>query len=328
MDINYIIKRIFTDLSSDEFNEISLKIFLHQYDHNKIYTQFVDCLSIHPKKIKHFTEIPFLPIRFFKTQQIITGNVKPEKIFSSSGTTGMERSQHFVADISVYEKSLKKGFENFYGNIKDYCLVALLPSYQKNSSLIYMTDKLIHETNYIESGFYDDNEKVIDVLKNLSKKKIKTILLAVSYALLDLADISEFDFHDVIIMETGGMKGRKKEIIRSELHEILKKRFHVNTIHSEYGMTELLSQAYSKGDGNFFTPPWMKILIREMNDPFHFIENKKTGGINVIDFANIHSCSFISTEDLGQLNDDGSFQVIGRFDNSDVRGCNLMVSTM
>lgn len=327
MQIKTLKNKIFEIQNDNEFNEISLEIFRLQYKNNHIYKQFIDINGFKISKINNFREIPFLPIEFFKTHKILSSNKIPDIFFESSGTTGFTKSRHFISDIELYENSFIKGFEYFYGNIQDYCLIAVLPNYQeqKNSSLIYMINKLIQLTNNKESGFYLYNlEHLSKELVKLKEKNIKTILFGVSYALLDLAEKYPVNISNAIIFETGGMKGRRKEMIREELHNILKKSFNVNAIHGEYGMTELLSQAYSKGNGLFYTPKWMKILIRETNDPFTIAENNNTGGINIIDLANIESCSFIATQDLGKLNIDGSFEISGRFDNSDIRGCNLM----
>jgi len=279
--------------------------------------------------VKTINDIPFLPVELFKTHAIKTGGFKAQKTFLSSGTTGMSQSKHFVKDVSLYELSYLNAFKHFYGAIEEYCVLGLLPSYleREGSSLIYMVDDLIKKSKSSESGFFLDNHKeLIEILAKNIRNKQKTILFGVSFALLDLAESCQIDLSDVIIiMETGGMKGRRKELTRDELHGIYKESFKVSEIHSEYGMTELLSQAYSKGNGVFKTPEWMKILIRDVNDPFHFLEDNNTGGINVIDLANINSCSFIATQDLGKCTDEG-FEVLGRFDNSDLRGCNLLIS--
>ena len=278
--------------------------------------------------MKEVSDIPFLPIEFFKTHQIKTGDFEHEETFLSSGTTGANHSKHLVKDLSLYEDSYINAFKQFYGNIEDYCVLGLLPSYleRKGSSLIYMVDDLIRRSNHNESGFFLDNQaELIEILKKNVENNQKTILFGVSFALLDLAESYQIDLSDVIIMETGGMKGRRKELTRTELHAIYKNSFGVANIHSEYGMTELLSQAYSKGNGLFKTPRWMKVLIRDINDPFSYLQVNKTGGINVIDLANINSCSFIATQDLGKYSAEG-FEVLGRFDNSDLRGCNLLIS--
>ena len=320
---------IFNINSEEEFNPVSLAVFNYQWNYNIVYQQFCNYLKINPNEIKLIEQIPFLPIEFFKSHPIKTSNFEAEQIFLSSGTTGTAQSKHFVKDVGLYETSFTKAFHHFYGNIEDYCVLALLPSYleREGSSLVYMVDKLIQLSNHQKSGFFLKNEQeLIEILQKLIKNEQKTILFGVSFALLDLAEKYQIDLSQLIIMETGGMKGRREELTRTELHAIYKKSFNVSEIHSEYGMTELLSQAYSKGNGIFTTPNWMKILVRDINDPFSFVENNKTGGINVIDLANINSCSFIATQDLGKKITKNEFEVLGRFDNSDIRGCNLLVS--
>jgi phenylacetate-coenzyme A ligase PaaK-like adenylate-forming protein len=327
MQLNTLKNKIFGIQNDTEFNEIALEIFRYQYNNNHIYKQFIDINDFKISEINHYKNIPFLPIEFFKTHKILSSNIIPEIFFESSGTSGMTRSRHYISNINLYEKSFLKSFETFFGNIANYCLIALLPNYQeqKNSSLIYMINKLITATQNNDSGFYLYNlENLANKLIDLKEKKQKTILFGVTYALLDLAEKFPVNIPEAIIFETGGMKGRRKEMIREELHNTLKTAFKVNTIHGEYGMTELLSQAYSKENGRFYAPKWMKILIRETNDPFSILDNNKTGGINIIDLANIESCSFIATQDLGIHFEDGSFEISGRFDNSDIRGCNLM----
>ncbi|MGE0090476.1 MAG: acyltransferase [Bacteroidales bacterium] len=324
-----LIKSIFSIKNMDEFESLCLKIFSFQAQSNPVYKEFLYHLNIDPLKINTLNKIPFLPIDFFKSRRVISGSNSSEKVFFSSGTTGITRSSHFVTDLSVYEQSFITGFELFYGPIKEYCILAVLPSYLENesSSLVYMADHLIRLSGHSESGFYLNNHNdLLSQLKKLENASQKTILLGVSYALLDLAEKSPIKLNHTLIMETGGMKGRRKELTRSELHSILTSKFGVKTIHSEYGMTELLSQAYSKGNGKFHCPPWMKIIIRDTYDPFSFVDIGKSGGINIIDLANINSCCFIETKDLGKLNPDGSFEVSGRFDNSDIRGCNLLIA--
>ncbi len=318
-----------------QFEEMALSVFRHQAKECEVYAKFLAGLSVLPETIQKVEEIPFLPIEFFKTQEVKTTEAdKKPIIFTSSGTTGMVQSKHFVSDVSVYEKSYLKGFELAYGNIQDYCVLALLPSYleRDGSSLIYMMEDLIKKSNHPDSGFYLNNyDELISKINLLETNSQKIILIGVTYALLDLTEQfplwkrGQGDLKQITVMETGGMKGKRKEMVREELHSNLCKGFGVNKIHSEYGMTELLSQAYSKGDGIFNCPPWMKILIRDTNDPFSYLPINKTGGINVIDLANINSCSFIATQDLGKLHSDNSFEVLGRFDNSDIRGCNLLV---
>jgi len=265
---------------------------------------------------------------FFKTSEVVAGDPKSEITFSSSGTTGSETSKHLVKDILLYQESYLSAFEYFYGQISDYCILALLPSYleREGSSLIYMVDDLIKKSSHPDSGFHlDDLDGLQIKLHRLDAQSTKIILIGVSFALLDLTEKFRFELKNTIVMETGGMKGRRKEIVREELHRLLQEGFGVQDIHSEYGMTELLSQAYSNGNGVFKTPPWMKVLIRDTEDPLSFIMDKKTGGVNIIDLANINSCSFIATQDLGKVYKNGSFEILGRFDHSDIRGCNLMV---
>ena len=320
--------KIFSISSINEFKNIALEIFHYQYDNCELYRSFVNYLGVKLKDVNHYKKIPFLPIEFFKNRRIYSSSKPVEKIFRSSGTTSSELSNHYIADISVYYKSFRTSFELFYGNISDYCVLALLPSYleRQDSSLIFMVKDLINRSNDENSGFYLDNyQKLAEKLNELNYKNRKVLLIGVTFALLDLAEKYSFKLPDIIVMETGGMKGRRKEITRDEVHRILCKCFNVNSIHSEYGMTELLSQAYSKGGGIFHTSPWMKILIRDVNDPLTLLENNKTGGINIIDLANYNSCSFIATQDLGKLHPEGFFEVLGRFDTSDIRGCNLMI---
>tara|TARA_R110002073_G_scaffold157738_2_gene313142 strand:- start:10793 stop:11773 length:981 start_codon:yes stop_codon:yes gene_type:complete len=319
---------IFNINSQSQFEEIALKIFRHQFENNKVYRSFCDLLYKHPSEVKTIKEIPFLPIQFFKSHRVISSIKGIQETFTSSGTTGKISSKHFVTDIDLYEQSFRKGFQHFYGNIEDYVVLALLPSYleRDGSSLIYMVNDMIANSKQPESGFYLNN---LDALKNtlidLESRNKKTLLIGVSFALLDFVETYRLELKNTIIMETGGMKGKRKELIRAELHKTLKQGFGVNTIHSEYGMTELLSQAYSKGNSIFKTPPWMQILTRDTEDALTIQAYGKTGGINIIDLANINSCAFIATQDLGKVYKDGSFEVMGRFDNSDIRGCNLMV---
>ena len=319
---------VFNINSTDEFKEMALAVFNYQFAKNEIYRNYTIALKINPDKITELEQIPFMPIEFFKTQKVISGlenKNKESMLFTSSGSIN---SKHYVSDISIYEKSFRNGFEYFYGNIDEYCILALLPSYleREGSSLIYMMEDFIKTSNNPSSGFFLHNyDELIVILKQIESENKKTILVGVAYALLDLIEKQNFKLKNTIIMETGGMKGKRKEMVREELHAVLCKGFGVDVIHSEYGMTELLSQAYSKGDGIFNCPPWMKILIRDTNDPFTFLPHQKTGGINVIDLANINSCSFIATQDLGKSYADNSFEVLGRFDNSDIRGCNLMM---
>jgi phenylacetate-coenzyme A ligase PaaK-like adenylate-forming protein len=322
-------ERIFNISSQDEFIEAALAVFNYQYEHNPVYNQYITALGKERGRVKDLTDIPFLPVEFFKTHRIITGSTTEEMIFESSGTTGTMPGRHFVTDLSLYERSFSEAFNLFYCSPADLIIMALLPSYTErgSSSLVYMADKLIRESNHPLSGFYKANsDSLITAIKKGRAGEKKILLLGVSFALLGLAESLSPDLSGVIVMETGGMKGRRKEMIRPELHDILKKKLNIDTIHSEYGMTELLSQAYSSGGGIFYSPPWMRILLRDPQDPLSLhTKTETTGGINIIDLANINSCSFIATGDLGRLHHDGGFEVLGRFDNSDIRGCNLLV---
>ena len=320
--------KIFNIKNQSSFNKYCLDIYHFQYRNNLVYKKFCNMICENPMNINEITKIPFLPISFFKTKKILSVD-KFEKVFYSSGTTINSRSKHFISDLKLYEESFIKNFKNNYGELNKYTIIALLPNYYENesSSLIYMVEKLIKLTKSNESGFFlDDYTNISKKLNQLdSKNDRKTILIGVPYALLDLLDFNQFCFNNTIIMETGGMKGRRKELVRNELHEKLKSGFGVNQIHSEYGMTELLSQAYSKGNGIFSTPAWMKVLIRDVNDAQNLNFNKKSGAINIIDLANYNSCSFIATDDMGKFVSESEFEVIGRIDNSDVRGCNLLI---
>lgn len=321
-------QNIFTISSQKEFEKIALKVFRYQHENNKVYREFCDFLNTDVQKVKSLEKIPFLPIQFFKSRYVLSSQDKIQETFTSSGTTGMITSQHLVTDVSIYEQSYRSAFSNFYGNIEDYVVLALLPSYleRKGSSLIYMVKDLIEMTNNENSGFYLHNyDELIAKLIELDSSGQNVLLIGVTYALLDLIEKQNFQLKNTIIMETGGMKGKRKEIIREELHNILCNGFGVNSIHSEYGMTELLSQAYSMGNGIFECPSWMQILIRDTEDALTYVDYGKTGGVNVIDLANINSCSFIATQDLGKKYSNNSFEILGRFDNSDIRGCNLMV---
>ena len=320
-------KEIFNITNYMDFERLALKVFRFQYENVTVYRDFCSHLKITVSEVKTIRQIPFLPIQFFKNNSIIAEGFSEEMIFTSSGTTGSTTSKHYVSSLKMYEESFQKAFKNQYGSPSNYAILALLPSYleREGSSLIYMAENLIEKSNNPHSGFYlNEMDALVEKLEFLEKNNQKTLLIGVSYALLDLIEKKKFNLENTIVMETGGMKGRRKEMIKEELHEILKSGFGVGQIHSEYGMTELLSQAYSVGDGIFSCPPWMKILTRDPEDALSAIEGK-TGGINIIDLANLYSCSFIATQDLGKTNKDGTFEVLGRFDNSDIRGCNLMV---
>ena len=319
---------IFSISNNKQFEKIALQVFRFQYENNLVYQQFCDLIKVDKGSVKKINQIPFLPISFFKSHDVVANQNEIEVTFTSSGTTGIITSKHLVTDVSLYEESYRKAFSQFYGNIKDYAVLALLPSYleRTGSSLIYMIKDLIQLSNNENSGFYLHNHNdLIEKLIDLEKKDKNIILIGVTYALLDLIEKQNFNLKNTIIMETGGMKGKRKEMIREELHDQLCKGFGVSAIHSEYGMTELLSQAYSLGNGIFECPNWMQIHIRDTEDALSYLKNGKTGGVNVIDLANINSCSFIATQDLGKKYDNNTFEILGRFDNSDIRGCNLMV---
>lgn len=319
---------IFNISSQKQFEKIALKVFRFQYENNAVYRQFCELLKVEKGSVKLLQEIPFLPIQFFKSHEVLSDEKPVQEIFTSSGTTGMITSRHLVTDVTLYEESYRKAFSEFYGNIEDYAILALLPSYleRQGSSLIYMVQDLIQLSNNTNSGFYLHNhDDLIAKLIELEEQEQNVILIGVTYALLDLIEKQKFNFSNTIIMETGGMKGKRKEMIREELHQQLCDGFGVSAIHSEYGMTELLSQAYSLGNGIFECPSWMNILVRDTEDALTYVDYGKTGGINVIDLANINSCSFIATQDLGKKYPNNSFEVLGRFDHSDIRGCNLMV---
>ena len=323
-----MINNIFSIKNEIEFNKKALEVFNHQFKNNKVYRSFCDLLYIHPSDITKIEDIPFLPIQFFKQRKVVSSLDKVDELFTSSGTTGSITSKHYVTDINLYKQSYLNGFHHFYGDIEDYTVLALLPNYleRKGSSLVYMVDDLIRKSKQEESGFYLNNlEDLAKKLTQLNHQHKKVLLIGVSFALLDLIEKHQFRLTNTIIMETGGMKGRRKELIRNELHQLLSAGFGVEKIHSEYGMTELLSQAYSIGNGIFETPPWMKILTRDTEDALTIQPTGNTGGINVIDLANYNSCSFIATQDLGKTHHNNTFEIIGRFDNSDIRGCNLMV---
>ena len=306
------------------FEKRALRLFKEQSQKCLPYHQYLKLLKIDIESISSLAEIPFLPIQFFKTHSIITNGKKSAISFISSGTTGMQHSQHLVADLSIYEYSFRTAFELFYGDIEKYRFLALLPSYleREGSSLIYMCEDLIKRGKHPQSGFYLNN---LGELSEILKEDKPTIIIGVTYALLDLAELGPFQLNNTIIMETGGMKGKRKEMLKDELHQTLSNAYGVDLIHSEYGMTELLSQAYSKGNGRYSTPHWMRVFCRDIEDPFSLTNNGKTGGLNIIDLANINSCAFIATQDLGRVFSDQSFEVLGRFEQSDIRGCNLLV---
>jgi hypothetical protein len=327
-EAEHIREKIFKIKNSSDFDECALRIFKYQFSNNPVYHSFITSLGRNSSEVSIPDDIPFLPVEFFRNHKVTTGNFPAEIIFESSGTTGFLPGRHFVNDLSLYEESFLGSFRLFYGEPEEFLITAFLPSYteREGSSLVYMADNLIRRSNDPLSGFYRESTSgLLNVIKQRRSENRKILLLGVSFALLDLAENNAPDLSGVIVMETGGMKGRRKELTRSELHSILKEKFNVSSIHSEYGMTELLSQAYSKGDGVFYSPPWMRVKLRDPQDPLSILdEHGKTGGINIIDLANINSCSFIATGDLGKIHNDGGFEVLGRFDNSDIRGCNLM----
>lgn len=326
--MNSLEERIFSIHNSESFQATCLDVFNYQSTNNHTYREYITKINVNPKNVNSIEDIPFLPIQFFKTHKILEYSKEYETIFTSSGTTGSTTSKHYVTDLSLYKKSFLSAFEQFYGVPEQYTILALLPGYleREGSSLIYMVNHLIEQSKDPKSGFYLHNhEQLAEQLIENEKQNKKTLLIGVSFALLDLLDQYKFSLKHTLIMETGGMKGRKKEVTRQELHTQLCSSFGTNSIHSEYGMTELLSQAYCNNGQTFSCPPWMKIQIRDIYDPFSSIGSGKTGGINIIDLANLYSCSFIETQDLGKLHENNHFEVLGRFDASDVRGCNLMV---
>lgn len=317
--------RIFAKHTEEAFEMISLEVFRFQAQNNSVYKKYLAFLKIDVASIKTLNAIPYLPIALFKSHEVICKPNKRAATYTSSGTGGTQ-SKHIVHDLSVYEESFIKGFEFFYGSIKEYTILALLPSYleRKGSSLLYMCEKMIGISGKKESGFYlNEHELLFETLKKLERKNRKTLLIGVSFGLLDFTDKYKMKLKNTLVMETGGMKGRRKELIREELHQTLARGFNQKEIHSEYGMTELLSQAYSRGNKRFECPPWMQVSCRDTNDPLS--NGKKSGGLNIIDLANVYSCSFIATQDLGKIYSNGQFEVLGRFDTSDIRGCNLMV---
>ena len=313
-------------LNEDGFNDIALRLFKYQSEANPVYNQYLTQIGC--PEINAVGEIPFLPISFFKTQDVRSGSWIPETTFTSSSTTGTGTSQHKIRDLSFYLEHSRRIFENNFGLLSEMHFLALLPSYldRKGSSLVAMAEHFIKATGSPHSGFFlRDEEKLVGLLQKICNGKSKVVLLGVTFALLDLAERLPMDLSNCLVIETGGMKGRRREMTRTEVHSILCSRFNTNLIFSEYGMTELLSQAWSKGNGRFWAPNCMEIRIRDLNDPFLPVTNGQTGGINIIDLANMDTCAFIETEDLGRIHQDGSFEVLGRVDNSDVRGCNLLV---
>jgi hypothetical protein len=321
-------RRVFAINNENAFETIALEIYRFQFDNNPVYAKYCKILGKNPDVVTNLREIPFLPISLYKTHKIVTTDFEPELIFESSGTTGLSTSFHYVKKREIYERSFKECFKLFYGNINQYCILGLLPSYLEKggSSLVYMVDCLIKESNHSKSGFYLYNlDKLNEVLIQLKNENQKVILFGVTYALLEFAQQYPSFYESLIIIETGGMKGKGKELTREELNTELCRSFGVYDIHSEYGMTELLSQGYSI-NGIYKGPPWMKILIRDETDPLSIKQGQEplSGAINVVDLANIYSCSFIATEDIGRLYTNGDFEVLGRMDNTDIRGCSLL----
>ncbi len=320
-------ERVFS-LTSETFETLALELFNFQYKHNPVYRAYVDNLTVKPELVTSMTQIPFLPIELFKRHEIKTGSWKSTEVFESSGTTGAVTSRHHVFDGEYYLRSCRQIFKEFYGPVEDYTVLALLPSYleRENSSLVYMARDFINRSHDSRSGFFlNDQDALVRLLAELQEEKRSTLLLGVTFGLLDLAGHYQLDLKDVIIMETGGMKGRRKEMVRSEVHEVLTGAFGAEAIHSEYGMTELFSQAYSKGWGIFTPGSSIRVFTRDVNDPLHVSNDLRSGGLNVIDLANIHSCCFVETKDIGKVYKNGDFEVLGRMDNSDIRGCNLML---
>lgn len=319
-------KNIFAVKDPDSFEKLAVELFMYQSEYNPIYKKYILSLKINPEKIHKLSNIPFLPVVFFKTARVLCSGLHETKVFRSSGTTGSTRSSNYIPDLSLYEKSILLSFINFYGEPENYRILAVMPSAidKDDSSLAHMLNVLIKKSNHPDSGFYLNNTgKLFELLNKPAEKK--TILFGLSYALLNFASGKSFRLKNTIVVETGGMKGRRKELLRKELHSELNKAYGITKIHSEYGMSELFSQSWSNGDGIFNSPPWKKIFIRDPYDPFSRQKHGQSGGINIIDLANIHSCAFIETKDIGVLYPDDSFEVLGRLDNSDLRGCNLML---
>ncbi|SDK45022.1 Acyl-protein synthetase, LuxE [Catalinimonas alkaloidigena] len=320
-------KRALPHLTPNAFEEAALALFRFQATHNEVYRRYLGHLRCHSDQVVHLHQIPFLPIEFFKHHRVVSTSVPPEVVFESSGTTGQIRSRHFVADTAFYRTVAETIFQRFYGPLDQYVVLALLPSYleRQNASLVWMVDHFIRQTGHPDSGFYlHQTEELIRTLRRLQGGHRRVLLIGVTFALLDLADEYETDLSDVLVMETGGMKGRRRELLREEVHARLCERFRLPSVHSEYGMTELLSQAYARQDGLYETPAWMRVLLRDERDPFDLSPNRRTGGINIIDLANVDSCAFIESADIGTYVHKNSFRVLGRMDQSDLRGCSLM----
>jgi Acyl-protein synthetase, LuxE len=317
------------ELPLSKFEDLALQVFNYQYKYNAFYQQYCSLIGRDASKISQVSDIPFLPIQFFKNRMLKTGIWDEKTVFTSSGTTGLTTSSHCVRDEDFYKTIARTGFARFYGAVENYCVLGLLPSYleRNGSSLVVMTADFIQHSLYPQSGFFlNELDNLYAILNENKEKNIPTLLIGVTFALLDFIEKYKIDFPELIIMETGGMKGRRKEMIRSELHDILRGGFNVPHIHSEYGMTELLSQGYSKKDGIFNTIPTLKVLGRDINDPLSILPNLgRLSALNIVDLANLDTCSFIATDDLGRIYADGSFEILGRLDSSDIRGCNLLV---
>lgn len=318
---------IFNITTDQEFELVALQVFKYQYSHCAVYREFCDYLAKTPASVKQLSDVPFLPIELFRSHRVLSDQKQPEVVFGSSGTTGSITSKHYVANLELYKQSFVKGFEAVYGTVSKLAVIGLLPSYleRDDSSLVFMVDRLIQASGHPLSGFYLDDYQGLDkTLRQLEQSQQPFVLFGVTFALLDFIESYPQQLHYGSVIETGGMKGMRKELIREELHALLSKGFGLQNIHSEYGMTELLSQAYSTAHGIFHCPPWMRVLTRELNDPLQLVKGK-TGGVSIIDLANLYSCSFIATQDLGKQISAHSFEILGRFDHSDLRGCNLMV---
>lgn len=325
-DLNSLFATV-KSVTSYNFDQVAIEVFNYQAKHNPVFREYLSHIG-HSGAVDRLEDIAFLPIEFFKGHQIKTGAWEAETVFESSGTTGSQTSRHFVPSLSQYQIETQRHFEAAYGILSDFNILALLPSYleRNNSGLIAMVDHFLSCTMSQDSGYYlNVHDRLFHKLKELKGAEKKTILWGVTFALLDFAENYTIDFPDLIVMETGGMKGRREEMVREEVHAVLKNAFHVGQIHSEYGMTELNSQAYAKKDGSFVPAPSMKIVVRDINDPFSTVERRKTGALNIIDLQNLYTCSFIETKDLGRIDDQGGFEVLGRMDNADIRGCNLML---
>lgn len=321
-------KKALTNVNEVNFDTFAIDLFKYQAKLNPVYASYLDFLGVDPDTIGEICDIPFLPIEFFKEHKVVTGDWIPERQFLSSGTTSQQRSVHYVEDVGFYRRMAGMAFEQSYGYISEKAFLALLPSYveQGDSSLVDMVAYFIGQSNHKESGFYlEKDDRLLRVVDDLLHRGVEVILFGVAYALLDLSDRRKVDWEGITIIETGGMKGRREEITKEELYARIGNSFNISTIHSEYGMTELLSQAYASRDAIFKTPPWMKVMLRDLNDPFNYVTEGKNGGVNVIDLANIHSCAFIETKDIGTILGENKFKVLGRFDNADIRGCNLLI---